>query len=100
VAQQCRHKNLLIYKVLFYSQHIRVVNAPVIDASLCEPYTRMLPGHYICVAGVQDPNRHFCRVSHQILEISSPYTYRSRFIPEWVAEASLIFLRPRFTKIA
>ncbi|CAG9792763.1 unnamed protein product [Diatraea saccharalis] len=43
------------------SGHIRVVNAPVIEASLCEPYTKMLPGNYICVGGVQDPNRHFCR---------------------------------------
>ncbi|XP_063833819.1 transmembrane protease serine 9-like [Ostrinia nubilalis] len=43
------------------SGHIRVVNTPLIEASLCEPYTRMLPGNYICSGGVQDPNRHFCR---------------------------------------
>ncbi|XP_004922558.3 trypsin epsilon [Bombyx mori] len=41
--------------------HIRLVNAPVIDASICEEDARLLPGHYICVGGVQDPNRHFCR---------------------------------------
>ncbi|KAL0861659.1 hypothetical protein ABMA27_009148 [Loxostege sticticalis] len=44
--------------------HIRVVNTPIIDPSLCEPYTRMLPGNYICTGGVQDPNRHFCRRDH------------------------------------
>ncbi|XP_060807206.1 trypsin-like [Amyelois transitella] len=43
------------------NNHIRLVNMPVIDPSLCEPYTKMLPGHYICVGGVEDPNRHFCR---------------------------------------
>ncbi|XP_072948378.1 trypsin-5-like [Epargyreus clarus] len=43
------------------SGHIRVVNIPVIDPSICEPTTKLLPGHYICVGGVQDPNRHFCR---------------------------------------
>ncbi|RVE50036.1 hypothetical protein evm_005242 [Chilo suppressalis] len=43
------------------SGHIRVVNVPIIESSLCEPYTKMLPGNYICTGGVQDPNRHFCR---------------------------------------
>nr|XP_049701887.1 trypsin-5-like isoform X1 [Helicoverpa armigera]XP_049701888.1 trypsin-5-like isoform X1 [Helicoverpa armigera] len=43
------------------SGHMRVVNAPVIDASICEVDTKMLPGQYVCVGGVQDPNRHFCR---------------------------------------
>ncbi|XP_045505069.1 trypsin-6-like [Colias croceus] len=43
------------------SGHIRVVNAPVIDSAICQPTTKLLPGHYICVGGVQDPNRHFCR---------------------------------------
>ncbi|XP_063833820.1 uncharacterized protein LOC135082988 [Ostrinia nubilalis] len=51
------------------SGHIRVVNTPLIEASLCEPYTRMLPGNYICSGGVQDPNRHFCRAS-----LCEPYT--------------------------
>ncbi|XP_068625218.1 trypsin-6-like [Battus philenor] len=41
--------------------HLRVLNAPVIDSTICEPATKLLPGHYICVGGVQDPNRHFCR---------------------------------------
>ncbi|XP_045762152.1 trypsin-5-like isoform X2 [Maniola jurtina] len=41
--------------------HIRLVNAPVIDSSICEPSTKLLPGRYVCLAGVQDPNRHFCR---------------------------------------
>ncbi|XP_053618068.1 trypsin epsilon-like [Plodia interpunctella] len=41
--------------------HLRLVNMPLIDPTLCEPYTKMLPGHYICVGGVEDPNRHFCR---------------------------------------
>ncbi|XP_026728155.1 trypsin-6-like isoform X2 [Trichoplusia ni] len=41
--------------------HMRLVNAPVIDPSICEANTKMLPGHYVCVGGVQDPNRHFCR---------------------------------------
>ncbi|KAF9423390.1 hypothetical protein HW555_001199 [Spodoptera exigua] len=41
--------------------HMRVVNAPAIDSSICEANTPMLPGHYICLGGVQDPNRHFCR---------------------------------------
>ncbi|CAH1640617.1 unnamed protein product [Spodoptera littoralis] len=43
------------------SGHMRVVNAPAIDASICEANTKMIPGHYICLGGVQDPNRHFCR---------------------------------------
>ncbi|CAH2231712.1 trypsin-5-like [Pararge aegeria] len=41
--------------------HIRVVNAPIIDSSICESSTKLEPGRYICVGGVQDPNRHFCR---------------------------------------
>ncbi|CAK1591226.1 unnamed protein product [Parnassius mnemosyne] len=41
--------------------HLRVVNVPILDASICEPTTEILPGHYICAGGVQDPNRHFCR---------------------------------------
>lgn len=41
--------------------HMRVVNVPVIDATICEENTKLLPGHYICVSGVQDPNRNFCR---------------------------------------
>ncbi|XP_050673126.1 trypsin-10-like [Leptidea sinapis] len=41
--------------------HIRVVNAPVIEATICELSTKLLPGHYVCIGGVQDPNRHFCR---------------------------------------
>ncbi|CAF4859161.1 unnamed protein product [Pieris macdunnoughi] len=40
--------------------HIRVVNAPVIDPTICDS-TKLLPGNYICIGGVQDPNRHFCR---------------------------------------
>ncbi|KAL4716416.1 hypothetical protein ACJJTC_015844, partial [Scirpophaga incertulas] len=43
------------------SGHIRVVNAPVIAQSLCESYTKMLAGNFICIGGVQDPDRHFCR---------------------------------------
>ncbi|KAM3956727.1 trypsin-6 [Aphomia sociella] len=43
------------------SGHMRSVNAPVIESSLCESFTKMLPGNYICIGGVQDPNRHFCR---------------------------------------
>ncbi|CAB3255194.1 unnamed protein product [Arctia plantaginis] len=43
------------------SGHMRAVNVPVIDPSICERNTRMLPGHYVCLGGVQDPNRHFCR---------------------------------------
>lgn len=42
---------------------MRLVNVPVIEASICEDNTKLLPGHYICVGGVQDPNRNFCRVS-------------------------------------
>ncbi|KAJ0171537.1 hypothetical protein K1T71_013087 [Dendrolimus kikuchii] len=41
--------------------HIRVVNAPIIDAAICENDTKLIPGHYICMGGVQDPDRHFCR---------------------------------------
>ncbi|CAG9131478.1 unnamed protein product [Plutella xylostella] len=41
--------------------HIRVVNAPVISPALCESHTAYPPGHYVCLGGVQDPNRHFCR---------------------------------------
>ncbi|XP_059055751.1 trypsin-5-like [Achroia grisella] len=41
--------------------HIRSVNAPVIESSLCESFTKMLPGNYICIGGIQDPDRHFCR---------------------------------------
>ncbi|XP_073962454.1 trypsin-6-like [Choristoneura fumiferana] len=41
--------------------HMRLVNAPVIEATICESYTKLLPGHFICMGGVQDPNRHFCR---------------------------------------
>ncbi|XP_034826114.1 trypsin 3A1-like [Maniola hyperantus] len=41
--------------------HIRVVNTPVIDSSICESSTKLLPGRYVCFGGVQDPNRHFCR---------------------------------------
>ncbi|CAG5049858.1 unnamed protein product [Parnassius apollo] len=41
--------------------HIRVVNVPVLDASICERATEILPGYYICAGGVQDLNRHFCR---------------------------------------
>ncbi|XP_013162078.1 PREDICTED: trypsin epsilon-like isoform X1 [Papilio xuthus] len=41
--------------------HLRVLNAPLIDSTICEPATKLLPGHYVCAAGVQDPNRHFCR---------------------------------------
>ncbi|XP_063388197.1 trypsin-5-like [Cydia fagiglandana] len=41
--------------------HMRQVNAPVIEASICESYTKLMTGHYICVGGVKDPNRHFCR---------------------------------------
>ncbi|XP_032523763.2 trypsin-5-like [Danaus plexippus] len=43
------------------SGHMRVVNAPIIDSSICEPSAKLIPGRYICVGGVQDPNRHFCR---------------------------------------
>ncbi|XP_037298496.1 complement factor D-like [Manduca sexta] len=43
------------------TSHIRVVNAPIIEASICDDNTKLLPGHYICVGGVQDLNRHFCR---------------------------------------
>ncbi|XP_075985721.1 trypsin 3A1-like [Anticarsia gemmatalis] len=43
------------------SGHIRLVNAPVIEPAICERNTKMIPGHYICLGGVQDPNRHFCR---------------------------------------
>ncbi|CAH2057313.1 unnamed protein product, partial [Iphiclides podalirius] len=41
--------------------HLRVLNAPIIDPAICESATKMLPGHYVCVGGVQDPNRNFCR---------------------------------------
>ncbi|KAJ8710049.1 hypothetical protein PYW07_009415 [Mythimna separata] len=41
--------------------HMRVVNSPMIDPAICEVDTKMLPGQYVCVGGVQDPNRHFCR---------------------------------------
>ncbi|KAJ8710828.1 hypothetical protein PYW08_009343 [Mythimna loreyi] len=40
---------------------MRVVNSPMIDPAICEIDTKMLPGQYVCVGGVQDPNRHFCR---------------------------------------
>lgn len=54
-------------------QHIRVVNVPVIEDSICDENTKLLPGHFICVGGVQDPNRHFCRVC--IVPFSSYYSY-------------------------
>ncbi|XP_041968613.1 trypsin-3-like [Aricia agestis] len=41
------------------SGHIRIVNVPVMNPSICD--TTLLPGHYVCVGGVQDPDRHFCR---------------------------------------
>ncbi|XP_046973508.1 trypsin-5-like [Vanessa cardui] len=41
--------------------HIRIVNAPVINAAICEPSSLWSSGRYICMGGVQDPNRHFCR---------------------------------------
>ncbi|XP_026332625.1 uncharacterized protein LOC113239742 [Hyposmocoma kahamanoa] len=45
----------------FSFQHMRVVKAPVVDTAICDTYTKLLPGHYICMGGVQDVNRHFCR---------------------------------------
>ncbi|KAJ2941387.1 hypothetical protein O0L34_g3591 [Tuta absoluta] len=41
--------------------HMRVVNAPLIEGSICDSYTKLLPEHIICVGGVQDINRKFCR---------------------------------------
>ncbi|CAH0717903.1 unnamed protein product, partial [Brenthis ino] len=41
--------------------HLRTVNAPIINPAICEPSTKFVPGRYICIGGVQDPNRHFCR---------------------------------------
>ncbi|XP_050356168.1 trypsin-5-like isoform X2 [Nymphalis io] len=41
--------------------HLRVVNAPVISSAICEPSALWSSDRYICLGGVQDPNRHFCR---------------------------------------
>ncbi|KAI5639176.1 trypsin domain-containing protein [Phthorimaea operculella] len=41
--------------------HMRIVNAPLIEPSICDGYTKLLPEHYICLGGVQDINRKFCR---------------------------------------
>lgn len=59
---KCAKLSLLLTLVNSF-QHMRVVNAPVVDTAICDTYTKLLPGHYICLGGVQDLNRHFCRVS-------------------------------------
>ncbi|CAH2097783.1 unnamed protein product [Euphydryas editha] len=43
------------------NMHLRAVNAPIINPAICEPSAPWSSGRYICMAGVQDPNRHFCR---------------------------------------
>lgn len=43
------------------NMHLRAVNAPIISPTICEPSAPWTSGRYICMGGVQDPNRHFCR---------------------------------------